>query len=132
MPRGKALDRMSIRELQNLIHTRKSRLTRLRRERAKVLVELNRIEREIAKTAGPGGGRALRLGGGNAKSLVQTMKEILARAGKPMPVKQIFKAVEATGYQSTSANFRAIVNQTLIKERKHFVHAARGTYALKK
>jgi len=39
--------------------------------------------------------------------------------------------VLAGGYRSTSPQFKAIVNQTLIKE-KRFVSAARGIYRLKK
>ena len=51
--------------------------------------------------------------------------------GKPMRVGEILEAVSATGYRSNSANFRGIINQTLIKERKRFNQAERGTYALK-
>ena len=38
-----------------------------------------------------------------------------------MKVGDITDAVLATGYRSNSDNFRAIVNQTLIKERKRFL-----------
>jgi hypothetical protein len=40
--------------------------------------------------------------------------------------------VQKSGYRSNSANFRSIVNQTLIKERKRFGQAGRGIYQLKK
>ena len=39
--------------------------------------------------------------------------------------------VQRRGYKSNSANFRGIVNQTLIKE-KQFAQASRGMYQLKK
>jgi hypothetical protein len=46
-------------------------------------------------------------------------------------VGEIVDAVLAGGYHSKSANFRGIVNQTLIKD-KRFVSSGRGVYQLKK
>ena len=46
-------------------------------------------------------------------------------------VARIAEAVQRGGYRSNSANFRAIVNQTLIKD-KRFGSAGRGMYQLKK
>jgi hypothetical protein len=48
-----------------------------------------------------------------------------------MSVGEIVEGVQRRGYRSGSANFRAIVNQTLIKE-KLFGSAGRGIYQLKK
>ena len=42
------------------------------------------------------------------------------------------EAVKANGYRSSSDNFRGIVNQTLIKEKKRFTAPSRGLYQLKK
>src|SRR3712207_8218784 len=50
--------------------------------------------------------------------------------GKTMSVGEIVEAVERSGYRSNSANFRGIVNQTLIKD-KRFQQAGRGQYQLK-
>ena len=47
-----------------------------------------------------------------------------------MPVGDIMDKVLATGYKSKSANFRGIVNQTLIKD-KRFAQVERGVYELK-
>ena len=55
----------------------------------------------------------------------------LRSSGKAMRVGEIVDAVTSTGYRSNSANFRGIVNQTLIKERKRFGQADRGLYELK-
>jgi hypothetical protein len=52
--------------------------------------------------------------GRNEMSLVATLEQ-----------GTIVEAVKAQGYRSNSANFRAIVNQTLIKE-KQFSSAGRG------
>jgi hypothetical protein len=51
--------------------------------------------------------------------------------GKPMRVGDITDAVHNAGYRSSSANFRGIVNQTLIKD-KRFVAPERGLYQLRK
>jgi hypothetical protein len=48
-----------------------------------------------------------------------------------MAVKDIIKAALATGYKSTSPQFRNIVNQQLIKN-KRFTASSRGVYQLKK
>jgi hypothetical protein len=48
-----------------------------------------------------------------------------------MSLGDIVDAVQARGYRSSSANFRGIVNQTLIKE-SQFTSAGRGMYRLKK
>ena len=50
---------------------------------------------------------------------------VLSKTGKPMGVGDIVDAVQKGGYKSNSANFRGIVNQTLIKE-KQFTQAGRG------
>jgi hypothetical protein len=56
---------------------------------------------------------------------------VLGKTGKPMNVGDIAAEVQRRGYKSNSANFRGIVNQTLIKE-KQFSQASRGMYQLKK
>jgi hypothetical protein len=47
-----------------------------------------------------------------------------------MNVGDIAERAKASGYKSNSANFRGIVNQTLIKD-KRFVSASRGMYKVK-
>jgi hypothetical protein len=139
MPRGRRSFRFSLGELMSLMRRQTSHLTKLKKERTKLVNRLREIDREIASVGGGNGGgyggRGAIGGGGrarNAKSLVATLEDVLGKNGKPMKVGEIVQAVEAAGYRSGSANFRAIVNQTLIKERKRFQQADRGTYALKK
>ncbi|HSU69029.1 MAG TPA: hypothetical protein VLJ39_19255, partial [Tepidisphaeraceae bacterium] len=86
--------------------------------------QISRIEGGGSR--GGGGGRAR-----NAKSLNDSIDEVLRGNGKPMKVGDIVDAVEATGYRSSSANFRGIVNQALIKD-KRFIAAERGMYQIKK
>ena len=129
MPRGRSISSLSLNELQAMISSQRSQLSKLRRQRAEMQRDLDAIDRRIGVIEGRGG----RIGGRakNAKSLVKTMEEILGKSSKPMQVSAIVDAILAAGYKTTSANFRSIVNQTLIKE-KQFTAAERGKYQLKK
>ena len=120
---------MTIAQLENVLNARRTQLSQLVKDRNRAQQKLETIERQIARLAGRGmsnGGRVR-----NAASLVQTMENILKSSGKAMPVGDIAAAVLKTGYKTNSANFRGIVNQTLIKE-KQFNSAGRGLYQLKK
>lgn len=112
-----------------MLRDRKSQLSTLQKQRQKLQQQLDGVDRQIASLGGArmrNGGRAR-----NAQSLVATLETVLRDSGKPMKVGDIVNAVQKAGYQSSSANFRGIVNQTLIKE-KQFNSAARGLYQLKK
>ena len=61
----------------------------------------------------------------------ETLVEVLQKAGEPMKVSDIADAVQSTGYRSNSANFRGIVNQLLIKD-KRFTSPSRSLYQMKK
>lgn len=124
---------LSLAALQAIIESRRTELNRLRKQRTKAQRELDAIDRQIAKIEGAGGGRG---GAGgtrvrNAKSLNDTIEEVLRSNGKPMKVGDIVDAVKSSGYRSSSANFRGIVNQTLIKD-KRFGASERGMYQIKK
>lgn len=133
--------RFTILQLQNMLVSRRSQFDALGRKRTGILKRLHAIDEKIKRLDGPlrgagsGGDRAGSFTPGgrarNPKGLVATMEEVLAR-GAAMSVGDIVAAIEKTGYQSSSPNFRAIVNQTLIKERKRFTHAGRALYSLKK
>lgn len=141
MARPSTASAFNIAQLERLLQERRTALTRLERQRDSLSRKLDGIDRQIEKLGGSlrGGrrGNALRgMGGGrirarNEVSLVEAIESVLRENGKPMKVGDIVAGVEAKGYRSNSANFRGIVNQTLIKERKRFANAERGTYALK-
>jgi hypothetical protein len=130
----------TIAQLESLLLGRRAELTRLERQRAGIAKKLNRIDARIAALggngrrggAGSGGGR-MTAGGRvrNEKSLNDTIEQVLGKGGKAMGVGDIADAVQAAGYRSNSANFRSIVNQTLIKD-KRFASSERGMYHLKK
>jgi hypothetical protein len=134
MARPSSTGVMTIAQLENALNNRRAQLNQLMKERNRAQQKLDTIERQISRLAGRGMSNGGGGGGGrvrNPASLVATMENILKGASKPMPVGDIAEAVLKTGYKTTSANFRGIVNQTLIKE-KQFSSAGRGLYQLKK
>ena len=124
----------NIAQLERILHGRRSELTRLERQRSELQRKLDGLDRQIIKLNGSLRGRR---GGGpgsrarTEQSLVEAIESVMRGNGKPMRVGDIVEAVQGTGYRSNSANFRGIVNQTLIKERKRFAAADRGLYQLK-
>ncbi len=125
---------MSIAQLEQILAGRKSELNQKQKEHARALARLQQLEADIRQLGGSAGRRGRGGAGGgrlrNEKSLVETLEEVL-KTGRPMNVGDITAAVKKSGYQSNSANFRSIVNQTLIKD-KRFVSVGRGVYQIKK
>jgi hypothetical protein len=124
---------LSIKQIEGLIARQQRRLSTVVRQRAALERKLKAIDeriQEISGLAGGGGGRFLRPR--NAVSLVTAIEQVLTKSAKPMGVKDIMEKVLASGYRSNSANFRAVVNLTLIKEKKRFRSTSRGVYALKR
>jgi hypothetical protein len=130
MPRI-AADGFSIGQLMQLLHSRQSQVKKLQKQRAKLERKLDAIDERLRQLGGSGGrGR----GGARARndqSLIEVIESVLKSSGKAMKVGDIADAAQAKGYRSNSANFRGIVNQTLIKD-KRFSAASRGMYQLKK
>jgi hypothetical protein len=128
MARPRTLDSLSVADLQKLIAERKRGQSGLRKQRAKLLKELAKIDKQLGNE---GGGRR---GGGtrprNSMPLAEVLAEVL-KSGKPMKVPDIAAAAQEQGYKSSSPKFTAIVNQTLIKD-KRFNATERGVYAMKK
>ena len=127
MARRSGNDSLSIAELERLLSSRQKQLKRLHRKRDALQRRIDAIDDQIGSLGGPHrpGGRAH-----NAMSLAKTLEKVLS-SGKPVKVANIVAAVKAAGYRSNSANFRAVVNQTLIKN-EQFASAGRGMYQLKK
>lgn len=123
----------TIAQLEQFLGERRHAIKRLNKQRADAQRKLDSIDRQIEKlggTAGTGrGGRGTRPR--NDKPLPDVMEIVLRSSGKPMRVDDIVQGVLASGYRSGSANFKGIVNQQLIKD-KRFTAAERGVYQLKK
>lgn len=127
MPRVSSSTEMSLAQLEKLMNSRRKDLAKLTRQRQKVQKKLDAIDEKIAAIGGSaGGGRRAR----NAMSLQDLIHQVLSKANGAMSVGDILNKVNAAGYRSNSANFRGIINQTLIKD-KRFVAAKRGMYQLK-
>ena len=126
---------MNIAELERVLEDRRNELDKLGRQRSELEKKLNALDRQIGRIEGAGGGMGRRRGrGGRARndvSLTEAIEGVMQKAGKPMKVPDIMNSVLSTGYHSTSANFKGIVNQTLIKD-KRFQQVERGIYQLKK
>jgi hypothetical protein len=138
MARPRSNGTLTIAQLERMLDNRRREAAELQRERSKLMQRLDALDRKLGALAGAGARFRNGAGGGggggrsrNPKSLVATMEAVLSRSGKPMSVGDIMEAVRAEGYRSSSANFRGIINQTLIKE-KRFTSAGRGIYQLKK
>ena len=134
MPRPNTGLNFNIVQLERILHDRKSELSKLERQREELRRKLDGLDRQIIRLGGSMRGSRARGGIGgrarNERSLIETIEGVMRDQGKPMRVGEILDAVGATGYRSNSANFRGIINQTLIKERKRFSQADRGVYAL--
>ena len=127
----------NIAQLERVLEEKRSELNKLLRQRTELQKKLDQLDRQIERVEGGMNGVRRSGGGGgagsrprNARSLLDTMEGVLRDAGKPMRVPEIMEAVLATGYRSGSDNFRGIVNQTLIKD-KRFAQVERGVYELK-
>lgn len=127
-----ALAGMTISRLESMLNQQRSKKKDLLRERNKLLTQLDKLDRQIASVDGAGGGVSSSGRARNPMSLVATLESVLEKAPKGLSVSDILDAVQSAGYKSSSPNFRGIINQTLIKERKKFVAVERGVYALKK
>ena len=124
---------LSIDELERMLQSRRSLVQKLERQRSKVVRKLDALDDRIRQLGGSAG-RGGRSGGGRARndqSLVEVIHSVLQKAGKPLRVSAIADAANSAGYRSSSANFRGIVNQMLIKDPR-FTSQSRGFYQLKK
>lgn len=131
MARPKMIDMLSLAELQSMIADRKNRVASLNKERAKLLKKLEAVEKEIEQSGGAvGKGRSGGTRPRNEKPLGDAIEDVL-KNGKQLGVPEISDQVQSNGYRSSSPKFNAIVNQTLIKD-KRFYSVSRGVYAMKK
>ena len=118
----------SLIQIERMIANRRQQLASLLKRRSDMERKLKVLDERIREVGGAGRIAATRAQ--NQMSLVEAIERVLSDAGTPLRVGDILEKVERLGYHSTSPNFRAIVNQTLIKERR-FVSTQRGIYRLR-
>ena len=152
--RGRGLAAVSVETLRAELQRRERGVSGLRRRYEKLLAAAEKIAGQIRSAGGdlvgaparegrrgpgrpPGSGRRgpgrPRGSGGrrrpkNEMNLVESLAKVLK--GKTMSVTEVADAVQKEGYKTTSANFRTIVNQTLIKS-PAFRKVGRGQYTAK-
>lgn len=123
---------MSVAELAAELRRRQSGGKGLLRKRAKLMEKVAAIDAQLAalglKASGgaSGGGMIGRTRPQNSQSLVEALAKLLK--GKTMGVTEAAEAVVKAGYNTNAANFRTIVNQTLIKHKTVFKKVERGQY----
>jgi len=120
----------SIAQLEKLLGNRRSKLAALDRQRSKLVKRLEGLDAKIAALGGSARSRGGRVR--NKVSLNESILAVLKRKGGPMTVGDIVSAVLAGGYATHSANFRGIVNQSLIKDKRFANSGTRGSYQLRK
>src|ERR1043165_3703524 len=126
MPRGSNGVNLSLDQLERMLNQKRRELARLSRKRATAQRRLDDIDDRIRRLGGSamsirGGGRRAR----NDPSLVGGIHGVLQKSGRPLRGSAIADAANAAGYRSSSANFRGIVNQMLIKDPR-FTSQSRG------
>ncbi len=120
---------MSIGELQAELQRRERGIRKLERRREKLLDELAKVDSELGAVGALGASGRIRRRPRNEMNLVDSLAKVLD--GKTMSVTEVTQAVQKAGYITTAANFRTIVNQALIREKKKFKKVARGQYTAK-
>ena len=126
-PRG--LSGMSIHEIHRELARRERFVASLERKRAALLQKIEDIDAQIAANGGPSrrgrGGGTGRTRSRNEMNLVDALAATLQ--GKTMSVTDAAEAVQKAGYQTTSPNFRTMVNAALLNK-KRFKRVQRGQY----
>ena len=123
------LTEKSISELKTEIKRRERQLTSLHKKRDKLAGQLQDIDDQIAELGGTASGDSPMSGGRkryrNDSNLADALVDLLKT--KTMSVTQASIEVQKAGYKTTSPNFRTIVNQTLLRD-KRFKRIGRGLY----
>lgn len=122
---GSSLENLSVTELQMELARRRRGVARLERRRDRLTAELAEINAQIAELGGSSGGGGRGGRGRNSMTLPDALYQVLQ--GRTMSVTEAADAVRSAGYSSSAANFRTMVNQALLKD-KRFKKVARGQY----
>lgn len=134
MARTATLGRLSVADLQAEISKRQRTVSKLVKQRNRLMSKLNKLERQISDAGGEVGARRGGMISGrrrpkNDSSLSEALHTMLK--GKTMSVTDAAAKVQDAGYKTTSPSFRTIVNQTLINHSSLFKRVGRGQYTSK-
>ena len=124
-----SLNTMSMADLQAELQRRERGIRKLERRRERLLNELAQVDSELASVGALSAAGGIRRRPRNENNLVDSLAIVLKN--KTMSVTDVTAEVQAAGYMTTDANFRTIVNQALIREKKVFKKISRGQYTAK-
>lgn len=122
---GSALASLSVADLQLELRRRQRVAGKLMRRRDRLMRDLQAVNEEIAAMGAAGEGVTPSGRARNSMTLPDALAEVLS--GVTMSVTEAADAVRASGYHSTAANFRTMVNQALLRD-KRFKKVSRGKY----
>lgn len=127
MARAK-LSTASTLDLQREIIRRRRGVATLERKREKLVAQLQEVEALIREHGGSVGIEPGRKRPRNTQNLADALATLLAK--QTLSVTEAAEKVQEAGYRTTSPNFRTIVNQTFLKD-KRFKRVSRGRYTTK-
>jgi septal ring factor EnvC (AmiA/AmiB activator) len=130
MPRHSHSNGLSIPQLEKMLEDQRTKIGSLERKRNKFQRQLDAIDAQISALGGSGRERSVRPR--NKTPLNDVIAAVLKKSSGPMKVGEIARNALNSGYSTSSSNFRVIVNQALIKDKRFTKAGARGTYQLKK
>lgn len=126
---GSSLGGISTAELAREMARRQQAVGKLRRKRDALAAQVSEIDAELSRLGSVGASGTTRGGRPrNGMKLADALLEVLK--GRTMSVTEAAQAVQLAGYQTSSDNFRTIVNQTLLKDER-FENVERGRYRAK-
>lgn len=123
---------LSVASLQAELRRRERSVGKLVAKYNRAMAKAEAIAEQIRASGGSvrGGTSSVAMSGRkrpkNDSNLVEALAKVLS--GKTMGVTEVSEAVQKAGYRTSSANFRTIVNQALIKHPKLFKKVSRGQY----
>jgi len=126
-------------ELQQELYRRAEIARKRAVKRDRLLEQITQIDEELgvlgyeAETPAPTNGLCARGGSQRRPRNDQPLPKVLhsVMRGKTMGVTEAAEAARKAGYRSSSASFRNIVNQTLLKHPNLFKKVERGQYTTK-
>jgi hypothetical protein len=127
--KGPKLSGISFEDLQAEMARRSKLVNRLERRRTRLHAELAEVDAELSSFGALSANGGIRRRPRNDMNLVDTLQKVLNN--KTMSVTDAAQAARDSGYMTTAANFRTIVNQALIREKKTFKKDSRGQYTAK-
>ncbi|WP_237227078.1 hypothetical protein [Rubinisphaera sp. JC750] len=125
---SEAAENLSVAELQQMLKKQQSRMNQLQKRRERLIEQIQEIDTEIAEISG--GGETGNVRFRNSQSLEEVICDVLAKNKKGLGLAELTAAVEKTGYQSGSNNFKNVVYQNVYKSEHVTRDDKTGKYVL--